>query len=78
VDLESLECGGKASILLWVNLNLVIMDLAPDGRKMKKKQRENLSKKKTTRSSGGSVVFGTGLKGKSSRLETQDHEAMSS
>jgi hypothetical protein len=54
------------------------MDLAPDGRKMKKKQRENLSKKKTTRSSGGSVVFGTGLKGKSSRLETQDHEAMSS
>jgi hypothetical protein len=44
VDLESLECGGKASILLWVNLNLVIMDLAPIGKwniggfkKMKKK-----------------------------------------
>jgi hypothetical protein len=61
------------------------MDLAPIGKwniggfkKMKKKQRENLSKNKPTRSSGGSVVFGTGLNGQPSRLETQDHEAMSS
>jgi len=43
------------------------MDLAPIGKwniggfkKMKKKQRENLSKNKTTQPSGGSVVFGTG------------------
>jgi hypothetical protein len=32
VDLESLECGGKASILFWVNLNFVIMGLAPIGK----------------------------------------------
>jgi len=43
------------------------MDLAPIGKwniggfkKMKKKKRENLSKNKPTRSSRGSVVFGTG------------------
>jgi hypothetical protein len=45
--------------------------------KMKKKQGKNLSKNKSTRSSRGSVVFGTGLKGHPSRLETQDNEAMS-
>jgi hypothetical protein len=61
------------------------MDLAPIGKwniggfkKMKKKQRENLSKNKTTQPSGGSVVFGTGLNGHPSRLETQEDEVMSS
>jgi hypothetical protein len=44
VDLESLACGGKASIVFCVNLNLVIMMVTPDGRKMKKRQCENLSK----------------------------------
>jgi hypothetical protein len=51
VDLASLELGGKASILFWVNLNLVIMGISPIGKwniggfkKMKNKQCENLSK----------------------------------
>jgi hypothetical protein len=45
--------------------------------KMKKKQGKNLSKNKPTRSSRGSVVFGTELKGHPSRLEAQENEAMS-
>jgi hypothetical protein len=32
VDLESFECDGKASIVFCVNLNFVIMGLAPMGK----------------------------------------------